>query len=94
MRDDTYYYCRILGVPKDYTLEEIKKSYKRLCKLYHPDRGGDGKMFVEINNAYTYLKNKREGNQHTRERNAYIESRIIQNILILLQLILSILVYR
>lgn len=31
-------YLKILGLPKDASLEDIKKAYRRLAKEYHPDR--------------------------------------------------------
>jgi len=33
----------------------IKKNYKRLSLIYHPDKGGDNDKFVEINAAYHIL---------------------------------------
>lgn len=32
-----------------HTLDELKKEYRRLCMLHHPDRGGDLKTMQEIN---------------------------------------------
>ncbi|MCD6383576.1 MAG: J domain-containing protein [Thermoplasmata archaeon] len=34
-------YYRLLGVPQDASVKEIKKAYRRLVELYHPDRAGD-----------------------------------------------------
>ena len=34
------------------TLEELKKEYRRLCMLHHPDRGGDAATMATINNEY------------------------------------------
>ena len=33
---DEYY--ALLNVPKTATSEEIRSAYRRLCKIYHPDR--------------------------------------------------------
>src|ERR1039458_2020161 len=38
------------------TIEELKKQYRALAKLYHPDKtGGDGEMMKSINNAYDVM---------------------------------------
>ena len=31
----------ILGVEKDATIDQIKKSYRKLAIKHHPDKGGD-----------------------------------------------------
>jgi len=52
------YYYRVLGVSKNATPEEIKSAYRRLAKIYHPDRGADPdteKKFKEIQKAYGVL---------------------------------------
>lgn len=54
-------YYEILRVPSTATLIEIKKSYKRLVKRYHPDIYEGNKLFAEykikeINEAYDVLK--------------------------------------
>lgn len=44
---------KVLGVTSlDTPLEEIKKKYKRLASIHHPDKGGDEEMFKEIKQAY------------------------------------------
>tara|TARA_B100001121_G_scaffold150572_1_gene131716 strand:- start:1985 stop:2422 length:438 start_codon:yes stop_codon:yes gene_type:complete len=44
------------------TLENIKKNYKKLVKIFHPDVNGNNKKaedkFKEINSAYKILLNK------------------------------------
>lgn len=51
-------FYQILGVGKDASAEEIKKSYRKLAHKFHPDKGG-GKdaeeKFKEINEAYQVL---------------------------------------
>lgn len=50
--------CRILGVSPYATKEEIKKAYRNLCKLYHPDRNstsGAKKIYLEVQQAYKFL---------------------------------------
>ena len=36
-QDDKYKYERILKITGDYTLNDLRKAYKRAAKLYHPD---------------------------------------------------------
>lgn len=62
----TSYAYEILGVQKDATQEEIKKAYRKLVKIHHPDNFATGtesqqkmaaEKFVEIQNAYESLLN-------------------------------------
>jgi len=39
---------QVLEVPKDAPAEEIKKSYRRLALLYHPDKNPDAGEKVSI----------------------------------------------
>ena len=52
-------YYRVLGVGKNATEAEIKKSYRKLARQYNPDRNaGDKKAeerFKEISQAYDVL---------------------------------------
>ena len=45
----------ILGIDPSATTKEIKKAYKKLSLVHHPDKGGDEQMFVQINKAYQAL---------------------------------------
>lgn len=44
-----------LGVDKKATPEQIKKAYKRKASKAHPDKGGDSRAMVVINDAYKVL---------------------------------------
>ncbi len=48
------------------TLEELRKQYKELLKLHHPDNGGNLEIMQEINAEYDrlfkFLKNQHENN--------------------------------
>lgn len=55
----------ILNVPKGSSLEDIRKSYKKLAMKFHPDRNKEHKdiaeqQFKEIANAYNILSNEEE----------------------------------
>lgn len=52
-------YYRILQITPNASLEEVKKAYRRLAKVYHPDVTGSGareEVFIhDINEAYRTL---------------------------------------
>ncbi|KAI3203163.1 hypothetical protein CBS147311_4264 [Penicillium roqueforti] len=52
-------YYKILGVESDASEQEIKKAYRKLAILYHPDKNRDGaagdEKFKEIGEAYENL---------------------------------------
>lgn len=57
-------YYEALGVNKDANLDEIKKAYRKLALLHHPDRnGGNGEQFKKIAEAYETLSD--EGKRRT-----------------------------
>ena len=54
----------VLGLTKEATLTEIKKSYRKLAQIYHPDKVGSAdkeeheEIFREIAEAYEVLSSK------------------------------------
>lgn len=40
---------------KDDKLTKVKKSYYRMALKYHPDKGGDPRLFKQIKEAYDYI---------------------------------------
>ena len=51
-------YYNILGVDRNSSADEIKKSYRKLSKQYHPDVNPEGAdKFKEIAEAYDVLSN-------------------------------------
>lgn len=62
----------VLGLQPGCTVSEIKKSYKQLSLLHHPDRGGVKENFLEVVEAYkTLLKKTR--NDTNSENNEEVE---------------------
>lgn len=51
-----------LGIDINATLNEIKKAFRKLSKIHHPDKGGDENKFMDITKAYEILSdiNKRK----------------------------------
>jgi DnaJ family protein A protein 2 len=52
---DNQSYYKLLGVPQSASQEEIRKNYRKLAREHHPDKGGDEKLFKEIQEAYDCL---------------------------------------
>ena len=54
-------YYKILGIEKTATLKDIKKAYKKLAIIYHPDKSKEEhkieneEKFKEINESYSVL---------------------------------------
>ena len=57
-------YYDILGISKSATDEEIKTAYRKLAKIYHPDKGGDKNKFQEIQKAYETLSDSNKRNNY------------------------------
>ena len=57
-------YYKTLGVPKNATQDDIKRAYRKLAKEHHPDRGGDQKLFQQINEAHDTLKDPAKRQQY------------------------------
>lgn len=65
-------FYRILGVPDNATIADIKSAYRRLAKQYHPDLNPGSKhseeRFKEILDAYTILSDEDLRAQYDRKR--------------------------
>jgi len=57
-------YYKTLGVPKSATQDDIKRAYRKLAKEHHPDRGGNQKLFQQINEAHDTLKDPDKRKQY------------------------------
>ena len=55
---------QILGIAKNATPDEIKKAYRRLASIHHPDKGGDTAEFQKIQVAYDILSDPQKRQQY------------------------------
>jgi curved DNA-binding protein CbpA len=63
-------YYAILGISQDANFQEIKKSYRKLAKKYHPDRNKSPhaeETIKKINEAFEILSDKRKRKQYDLE---------------------------
>lgn len=70
-------YYKVLGIDEYATQEEVKKAYKKLSLVYHPDKtagmGAEQKeeyaaIFIELKNAYLTLSDNPTRRQYDREK--------------------------
>jgi molecular chaperone DnaJ len=68
-------YYKTLGVSKGASADEIKKSYRKLARKYHPDANeGDAKAearFKEISEAYTVLSDESRRKEYDEARSLF-----------------------
>ncbi len=62
-------YYAILGIKKESTLEEIKRAYRNLVRLYHPDVGdtADVDKFLEVQEAFEVLSDEERRADYNRK---------------------------
>ena len=46
---------KVLGVPRDASVVEINRTYRKLVLMYHPHNGGDAEVFKKISAAHEVL---------------------------------------
>lgn len=65
-------YYKILGITPSASLADIKKSFRRLALLYHPDKNFGSNLheakFKEIKEAYEVLSNARQRQEYNSRR--------------------------
>ncbi len=67
---DSRGYYAIFGISQDANFQEIKKSYRKLAKKYHPDRNKSPhaeETIKKINEAFEILSDKRKRKQYDLE---------------------------
>jgi len=58
-------YYKILGINRNASEEEIKKAFRKLAHVHHPDKsGGNEAKFKEASEAYTVLSDKKKRAQY------------------------------
>lgn len=57
-----------LGVQPNASADEIKKAYRKLAGVHHPDKGGDTAKFQEIQAAYDTLGNQNKRAEYDQMR--------------------------
>ena len=65
-------YYEILEITKEANEDDIKKAYRRLAKIYHPDKNHEdtsGDKFKEINEAYTILSDPQTKMKYDNQEN-------------------------
>ncbi len=69
-------YYSILHIPSSASMEEVKKAFRKLALLYHPDKNPDTRFanakFAEIQEAYAVLGDRKK-------RTEYNDSRYFQS---------------
>ncbi len=74
-------YYEILGISKDSSKEEIKKSYKKLAKKYHPDiskEESSEEKFKEVSEAYAVLSDDEKKQQYDQFGHAGFDQKFSQ----------------
>ncbi len=82
-------YYAILGVPFDVTPDDVRRAYRDLARIYHPDAvSGDAEKFRQIQQAYDVLSDpvyrrtynrQRESRGYARSAESPISINVFQN---------------
>merc|ERR1719174_306906 len=75
--DKTINYYKVLGLDEYASLDDVKKAYKKLSLIYHPDKTAGmpqaqkdeyAGIFIELKNAYQTLGDNPTRRQYDRDR--------------------------
>ena len=55
-----------LDLPYNADLADVKKRFRQLAKMYHPDMGGDARKFIELMEIYKKTDGRGKGTEKTR----------------------------
>ena len=68
-------YYKVLGVGKDASADEIKKSYRKLARKHHPDANkgntASEEKFKEISEAYNVLSDEKRRKEYDEARSLF-----------------------
>src|SRR5256885_9024337 len=68
-------YYKVLGVSKDASADEIKKSYRKLARKHHPDANkgntASEEKFKEISEAYNVLSDEKRRKEYDEARSLF-----------------------
>src|SRR5208283_929806 len=68
-------YYKVLGVPKTATADQIKQSYRKLARKYHPDANKSDRKaeerFKEISEAYNTLSDEKRRKEYDDARSLF-----------------------
>ena len=62
---------KILELPMNASEANIRKKYKKLALVHHPDKGGNTEKFKKIQGAYAYLTGANKRVEHEAEAEAH-----------------------
>ncbi|ELS02987.1 DnaJ-class molecular chaperone with C-terminal Zn finger domain [Xenococcus sp. PCC 7305] len=75
-------YYQVLQVHSQATQQEIKQSYRRLAKLFHPDTqtsSANNQKIIELNKAYEVLSNPKNRRQYDYEMQSGMNGQFISD---------------
>lgn len=87
-----YSYYEILDIPPRSSFEEIKKAFRRMAKLYHPDINSSSnahQIFLKVHEAYKVLKDEDSRKSYDSTLFEYTSSRWDEECLFLMEVILA-----